>query len=130
MVETGKTGETEQRSLPVSHGNGQAELVRRTTMAMFEALDPAGIGAVPTAKVRGGLAQPVRRMNCMQAEAGLPVLTLLRPAAAQACRAETTSSPSGTAWGRAQRTLPPRSSWPALRKPLLPECMDCKQLAN
>ena len=37
---TGKTGETEQRSLPVRHGNGQAELVRRTTMALFEALDP------------------------------------------------------------------------------------------
>ena len=40
MVETGKTGETEQRFLPVSHGNGQAELVRRTTMALLEALDP------------------------------------------------------------------------------------------
>ena len=65
MVETGKTGETEQRSLPVSHGNGQAELVRRTTMALFEALDPGGKGAVPTAKVRGQLAQPVGTVNCM-----------------------------------------------------------------
>ena len=118
MVETEKTGETEQRSLPVRHGNGQAELVRRSTMALFEALDPR--------RQRGRAHCQGKRRACStcgkgQLHAGRGWVTCADPAPACCSSSmsrsgtlpsvttlswrQTTGSPSGTAWGRAQRTL-------------------------